>query len=200
VRPHKNLFNLLTAFDALVRERYLPLKLFTTGNMTYAAPHVQSFLTERCLELDVINVPDLPSDIHAAFYGLAELTVVPTLFEGGFPFPFTESLSVDTPVVMSNIPAVREVLPDQLVPLALFDPYDPNSIADRIQWALEHRAELLREERTAYDELTQRTWDDVVKEYFDVFRSVADGRREQRSRPPIGRVSSIRTDVQARAG
>ena len=56
-------------------------------------------LVRAHLQTDVISVPGLPSDVHAAFFQLARLTVVPTMFEGGFPFPFCESLSVGTPVV-----------------------------------------------------------------------------------------------------
>jgi len=200
VRQHKNLFNLLSAFEVLLRERYLSLKIFTTGNLADAPPDVRTMIAERGLHIDVISVPDLPSDVHAAFYRLAELTVVPTLFEGGFPFPFTESLSVDTPVVMSDIPAVREVLPPQLVPTALFDPYDPQSIADRIQWALEHRAELLEQERSVYTALTERTWDDVAQEYIDVLRSVADRREDLRSSPMLHAVSPAKTEALSRAG
>jgi hypothetical protein len=85
------------------------------------------------------------------------------------------------------------------VPTALFDPYDSGSIADRIQWALEHRAELLAQERTAYAALTERTWDDVAREYFEVFRSVADGRDERRRRA-VRAVSATTVDVRSRAG
>jgi glycosyltransferase involved in cell wall biosynthesis len=91
--------------------------------------------------------------------------VVPTLFEGGFPFPFSESLSVGTPVVMSDISVTREVVPPDLQPVMLFDPYDVEAIADRIAWALDHRSVLLARQRPFHAALQRRTWHDVAGEY-----------------------------------
>jgi hypothetical protein len=64
-----------------------------------------------------------------------------------FPFPFTESLSVDTPVLMSSIPVTRETLPPDLARFTLFDPYHVNDIADRIAWGVLHRQELLAKQK-----------------------------------------------------
>jgi len=49
----------------------------------------------------------------AACYKLADLAVNPSLSEGGFPFTFTEALSVGTPVVMARIPVTEEIIPGQ---------------------------------------------------------------------------------------
>jgi glycosyltransferase involved in cell wall biosynthesis len=188
IRPHKNLANLISAFDYLLRQRYLPLKLFTTGDLSHANQDVRDLIATRHLDLDVIGVPNLPAVVHAAFYRLAELTVVPTLFEGGLPFPFSESLSVGTPVVLSRIPAVCEALPRHLWPLALFDPYDTKSIADRIEWGLEHREILLVAETDEYASMTKRTWSHVAGEYLAVLRQTADSHAAFRpiSRPHWG--------------
>jgi glycosyltransferase involved in cell wall biosynthesis len=177
LRPTKGYLNLLRAFERLVRRRYRSLKLVTT-----AAPEdgtdggaVHRYLSESRLDLDVLSIPDLPSSAHAAFLHLAALTVVPTLFEGGFPFPFSESLPVDTPVVMSAIPVTREVVPPDLWPAMLFDPYDVDSIAGRIEWALDHRRELLDLQRPLHASLRHRTWAHVADEYLAVLRAAARG-------------------------
>lgn len=186
LRPHKTMRKLLEALDFLVRRRYRPIKLFTTGRLG-SMPETLQYVRERRLERDVLSVPDLPADVHAAFYRLAKLTVVPSLFEGGFPFPFTESLSVDTPVVMSSMPCTRELLPLEVRPRILFDPYDSNDLAEKIAWALDHREELLAIERPIYQEMAKRTWSVVAGEYLDVFDAVA--RRSAAERGSKGSVA-----------
>jgi glycosyltransferase involved in cell wall biosynthesis len=173
IRPHKNYLNLFRAFEIVLRRKHLNLKLFFTGRMNDETPTtavLRDFVHRAHLELDIISIPGMPPDVHAAFYHLAKLTVVPTLFEGGFPFPFTESLSVDTPALMSSIPVTRETLPADLAQVTLFDPYDVTDMADRIAWGVYHRQELLTMQKPFYAKLRQRTWDRVLEEYLEVFR------------------------------
>jgi glycosyltransferase involved in cell wall biosynthesis len=173
IRPHKNYLNLFRAFEIVLRRKHLNLKLFFTGRMNDETPTtaiLRDFVGRAHLELDIISIPGMPPEVHAAFYHLAKLTVVPTLFEGGFPFPFTESLSVDTPALMSSIPVTRETVPPDLARVTLFDPYDVNDIADRIAWGVCHRQELLTMQKPFYAMLRRRTWDRVLEEYLDVFR------------------------------
>jgi glycosyltransferase involved in cell wall biosynthesis len=177
IRPYKNYMNLFRAFEILLRRKHLNLKLFFTGRMeldTADTIALREFVAGAHLELDILSVPDLPPEVHAAFYHLARLTVVPTLFEGGFPFPFTESLSVDTPVVMSSTPVTRETLPPDLARTTLFDPYDVDDMAQRIHWGLEHRGELLAKQQPFYAKLRRRTWDRVLDEYLTVFRQALE--------------------------
>jgi glycosyltransferase involved in cell wall biosynthesis len=173
IRPYKNYMNLFRAFEILLRRKHLNLKLFFTGRTELNTPEtiaLRQFIAGAHLELDIISVPDLPPEVHAAFYRLAKLTIVPTLFEGGFPFPFTESLSVGTPVLMSSIPVTRETLPPELAQCTLFDPYDVQDMADRIAWGVRHREELLARQMPFYAQLCGRTWDRVLEEYLAVFR------------------------------
>ena len=166
VRPTKNYLNLFRAVERLVRRRFRNVKLVITGLVPRnGASGLRDYLDDQRLDLDILSVPNLPSAVHAAFMHLAALTVVPTLFEGGFPFPFSESLSVETPVVMSGIPVTREVIPEALQPLMLFDPYDVERITERIEWALDHRAALLDLQRPLQAALSLRTWDVVAGEY-----------------------------------
>jgi len=139
-RLHKNHLNLLKAYRFLLRERYINLKLVFTGEFS---DEMDEYITEERLHLDVLSMHYMPPVVHASFYTCAKLTVVPTLFEGGFPFVFSESLSVNTPVVLSDIPAVREVFSEEERKLFCFDPYNIQEMAHKIKWALENRSSLL---------------------------------------------------------
>jgi glycosyltransferase involved in cell wall biosynthesis len=127
-------------------------------------------------------LPKLSVDELAACYKLAALVVNPSLSEGGCPFTFTEALSVGTPVVMSKIPVSEEVLTDPVLQeLTFFNPYDWKNMAERIQWGVANREKLLAVQLPTYEQLVQRTWQDVVNEHLDILdrmvlqRGIAEG-------------------------
>lgn len=159
-RPHKNLLGLLRAFVVLLRVKRISLKLVTTGQLDQV-PEVEKFVQEQQLEDDVIALPDVDPATHAAVYRLATLTVCPTLFEGGFPFVFSESVSVGTPVILSRIACVEEMLSPADRDLMTFDPLDPEALAEAIALALAGRQMLIARQRELLDEQRRRTWTTV---------------------------------------
>ena len=167
-RASKNYPNLFKAYEKLVREKYCQAKLIITGTLT---SEMQKYIEEKNLCFDILSITNLPPKVHAAFYACAKLVVVPTLFEGGFPFVFSEALSVNTPVVMSDIPVVREVLPCEFRKDICFDPYDVNDMTDRIVWALSNHDALMNLEVIAYKQMKKRTWKHVAEEYMWTFMS-----------------------------
>jgi glycosyltransferase involved in cell wall biosynthesis len=172
-RPSKNLITLLRAYDHLLRARYFGLKLVLTG-YEHGLSEVSEFIKDRALSHDVLCLHGLTVKQLAACYRLARLAVNPSLSEGGFPFTFTEALSVGTPIVMARIPVTEEVItnPD-LQSQMLFDPYDWKDMANRIEWALENRAALLARQRPFYDRLAQRTWRQVVDDHIEILDRIA---------------------------
>jgi len=171
-RPHKNHLNLIKVYEKLLREKYFNIKLIFTGTFT---PDMEEYIWNRKLHLDVLSIPHLPAMTHAAFYACAKLTIAPTLFEGGFPFVFSESLSVNVPALLSNIPVVQEMLTMEQRKTICFDPYDVDDMVRSIAWGLEHHNELLTIEYEIYEEMKKRTWDTVASEYIDVFKSTIAG-------------------------
>jgi glycosyltransferase involved in cell wall biosynthesis len=172
-RPNKNIITLLRAYEYLLRNRYISHKLILTGHPR-SAPEIQDFISINRLENDVLCLPKLSIAELAACYKLAALAVNPSLSEGGCPFTFTEALSVDTPVVMARIPVTEEVLTDpQLQEISFFDPYDWQDCARRIEWGLAHPQELLARQRITYDQLSQRSWSDVVNEHIEVLDRIS---------------------------
>lgn len=172
-RPNKNVISLLKAYEYLLRRRLIGHKLILTGDPK-SLPPILKFISDHRLENDVLCLPGLDIEELAACYKLADLAVNPSLSEGGCPFTFTEALSVDTPVAMARIPVTEEVLTDsQLQEMTFFDPYDWKDMAYRIEWALNHRDELLDVQRKTYADLAQRSWTDVVNEHVEVLEQIA---------------------------
>lgn len=171
-RPNKNVITLLRAYKYLLREKYISHKLVLTGN--YAYEDVKGFIKSNFLENDVICLYGLTLAELAACYKLSSLAVNPSLSEGGCPFTFSEALSVGTPVVMSRIAVTEEVLNDtELQELTLFDPYDWQDMAAKIEWALSNSDQLLSLQAPHYAQLSVRTWDDVVDEHIKVLEAIS---------------------------
>lgn len=172
-RPNKNLIMLLRAYECLLRQRRIVHKLVLTGKPS-VLPAVEQFIREHALRNDVLCLHGLSSEELAACYKLADLAVNPSLSEGGCPFTFAEALSVGTPVVMSRIAVTEEVLTDPVLQqMSFFDPHDWNDIANRIEWALCHREELLSVQLATYETLAKRSWGDVVGEHIDILDRIS---------------------------
>jgi glycosyltransferase involved in cell wall biosynthesis len=171
-RPNKNVPTLLRAFEHLLRVRYLGVKLILTGSWEYR--DISSVVEANRLSHDVLFLHNLPLQQLAALYRRARLAVNPSLSEGGFPFTFTEALSVGTPVVMARIAVTEEIVTDpDLQAAMLFDPYDWRSMAERIEWGLQNRAALLAQQKPLYERLARRTWRHVVDDHIDILDGIA---------------------------
>lgn len=174
-RPNKNLLSLLRAYEHLLRKKHISHKLILTGNPK-SFPLVNAYIEEHGLQNDVLCLHGLTVQELAACYKLADVAVNPSLSEGGCPFTFTEALSVGTPVVMANIAVTQEVLTDPILQSkTFFDPYDWRDVAKRIEWAIDHREELLALQTITYESLLRRTWRDVVNEHITVLDSISAG-------------------------
>jgi glycosyltransferase involved in cell wall biosynthesis len=177
VRYHKNYFNLIKAFEVLLRERFNNIKLIVTGNIyqDQAALDIKKYIDDKKLKYDIISLPKIPSQVLAALGSLATLAVNPTLFEGGFPFTFTEAYSVGTPSVMSAIPVVVDEIEDEaLKEIMLFDPYDLEDMINKIEWGINHSQELYRLQQPLYDRFAKRTWEEAANDYRNVFKGTLD--------------------------
>jgi glycosyltransferase involved in cell wall biosynthesis len=172
-RPNKNVRSLLKSYEYLQRQRHLPHKLILTGHPQDLGD-AATYIVEHHLQEDVLCLNGLSSQELAACYHLADLAVNPSLSEGGCPFTFAEAMSVGTPSVMARIPVTEEIIVDpELQAVMLFDPYDWRSMAERIEWALNHTEKLLHLQRPLYEKLTERTWETVVDEHITLLDQLA---------------------------
>ncbi|EHK5437024.1 glycosyltransferase [Aeromonas hydrophila] len=173
IRPNKNIISLFKAYGYLLRKKFVQHKLIVTGYVS-VMPEVKEFIISHNLQHDILFLHGLTMQELAACYKLASLAVNPSLSEGGCPFTFTEALSVNTPVVMARIPVTEEILTDpELQEMTFFDPYDWRDMAKKIEWALHNQDILLRKQLQIYDELSVRTWSDVVNEHIDILERIS---------------------------
>lgn len=172
-RPHKNLLNLLKAYEYLLRKKYVRIKLFLTCRLDIL-PEVRDYIYNRRLQYDVISFYDVDTKELAALYHRAKLIVTPTFYEGGFPFTFGEGFSVGVPSVMSDIPQVREMISGFELEDMLFDPYNVSDIIDKIIYGLNNREHLLEKEQKLYNWwLSEYSPEKVGEMYVQAFEEFA---------------------------
>lgn len=171
-RAHKNIFSLIKAMKIVNKEEYRNIKLIVTGDLSNVE-YIREYIKKNYLEDDIIIMHNISSDMLAALNKLAKCAVNPTLFEGGFPFTFSEAYSVGTPSVMSEIPVVRtEIENENLRDIMLFNPNNPYSIAKKIIWAIDNNEYLYNQQKGLYQKFNQRNWSSVANEYNRVFNKL----------------------------
>lgn len=172
IRPNKNILNLLKAYKYLLREKFYTYKLVLTGNV-YADKEIKKYIDDNYLKNDICVAYNVSDMELASLYYCASLVVNPTKFEGGFPFTFSEGMSVGTPSIMSNIPQCTEVIKENVDKL-LFNPDDYLDIANKIEYALNNVDYIYNLELPIYRELEKRTPSVVAKEYISIFEKICN--------------------------
>jgi glycosyltransferase involved in cell wall biosynthesis len=176
-RPYKRLELLIKALARLNGEGLAPDLLLTASGGTV------DHLKELAKELGVTSRLVLPGEVSSfdlyALHRAAAVTVVTTLFEGGFPWQAIESMSCNTPVVMSRIPVVEERLKSMngvsCDDLVLFEPDNLNELCQGIRHALRHRTAVVESQDRVVEAFNRYTWSDVAFQYSEILSNQANG-------------------------
>jgi glycosyltransferase involved in cell wall biosynthesis len=166
---HKNHIRLFEALAQLRDEHDVRLPLVCTGRQNTFWPVLRAKLAELRLTEQVRFLGFIPADDVRALYHLAEVTVFPTLFEGG-GFPLLEAFQEGSPLACSNLP----VLTAQAGDAALY--FDPTSRED-IARALRR----LHNDPALRDQLRERgkaragrySWNHTARTYRALYRMLA---------------------------
>jgi glycosyltransferase involved in cell wall biosynthesis len=136
LKPHKNLINILRAFEIFQRE-YEDYQLVIVGsdkNLIHAVD-VKKLLANKKDFANKINltgyasIEDLP-----IIYQSAKALVFPSLYEG-FGYPPIEAMSLDCPVIVSNLASLPEICLDAAF---YVDPYDIKNISFAMKEIIEN--------------------------------------------------------------
>jgi glycosyltransferase involved in cell wall biosynthesis len=174
LKPHKNLANLLKAFDILVRQKAVDCGLVIAGkkegfisedNELRTILENNADLRKRVVLTGYIEDRDVP-----LIYNLASVSVLPSLYEG-FGLPPLESMACGCPAVVSDIPSIREVCGDAAY---YVDPYDVENIADGLCRTLNDenlRTDLLSK---GAERIKLFSWESSAAELIRIFTEVMD--------------------------
>ena len=99
----------------------------------------------------------------------ADLFVSPSRFEGS-PNAVLEAMACGCPLVVSDIPAHREILDEQSA--AFFDPNDEKALAERIARVLADRGGAARRAEVALVRANRYALPQIAQQYLDVYEDV----------------------------
>lgn len=166
--PHKNIDNLLDAFD-LIKKEQPQLKLVLAGKKEYFFNKlIQDKISGSKHETDII-VPGFIEDRELKWlYENAECYVLPSLSEG-FGLPGLEAMAHGTPLVSSDATCLPEVYGNAA---EYFDPLDIHSIAVVVNKVLSD-PKLSNKLRTeGYKQVSCFSWEKMAKDTFGIYNSV----------------------------
>ncbi|EKD44028.1 MAG: AprM [uncultured bacterium] len=163
----KNTKRIVEAFNILKKQ--LPnLKLILVGNSGAGFEEVQAAIEQSDYKKDIICPGFMSSQQLVSILKQAKVFVFPSLYEG-FGIPVLEALAVGTPVVVSDIPALKEI-GGQAVEYA--DPLSPQQIAFKI-YTLMSDVSLREQKITLGVELTkQYTWSKTAEKTWNILSDV----------------------------
>lgn len=164
VDPRKNLKTLMRAFRD-VRQNF-DLSLVICGALGALSDDIVAFPEALRIGKDVIFTNYVGEEMLRDLYRSASLLVYPSLYEG-FGIPPLDAMSCRVPVIVSDIPPLREVCGDTAL---FFSPMDHGELAHRIGTILSSdslRAEMVLkgEQRTG-----RYSWRKVAEETLRTYQ------------------------------
>jgi glycosyltransferase involved in cell wall biosynthesis len=142
IKPHKNLHNLLLAFNKIIQTNSLvpevqnKLKLVVVGESKKLITSDQKFFEllkkKPTLSEKIIFTGFIEKEHLVSLYKNASALVFPSLYEG-FGIPPLEAMACGCPVIASNTASIKEVCADSAL---YIDPQNENDIADKMTYII----------------------------------------------------------------
>jgi glycosyltransferase involved in cell wall biosynthesis len=168
IKPHKNLVRLIEAFSELRSGDLEDLKLLIIGDEISKLPALRHAVHRHKLHKHVRFLGYVPDDQLAVLYRLAAVFVFPSLYEG-FGLPPLEAMASGTPVVVSNVSSLPEVVGDAA---ALVDPHDIDSIVDGLRSVLTNPARAEEMRRKGLERAREFSWERSVAHTLEVYKRI----------------------------
>lgn len=134
--PHKNIANLICAYERLSTELKTQYSLKILGVATKTAQNqLLSLVKDEKLKKRIVFLHHLSTDEVVDLYRKASCFVFPSLYEG-FGIPLLEAMATGCPIVCSNTSSLPEVAGDSAF---YFDPLDVEDMSNKIALVLQNK-------------------------------------------------------------
>jgi len=165
IEPRKNIEGLVKAFEILKRKKkYNDLSLVIAGAAGWLYKDVLKTINTSSHKKSIILTGFVEEEDKSALYAASRVFVYPSFFEG-FGFPPLEAMACGTPVVVSHVTSLPEIVADSGI---MINPHIYGEIADAV--------ELLLDDESLYDiyrkrglkNITRFSWPESAKRVFDI--------------------------------
>lgn len=172
LQPRKNIPALLEAFNILnTKYPILNTKLIIAGGKGHNYDQRIDMLVEKYKLQDKVLFPGFVDEKDlATMYGLADLFVFPSLYEG-FGIPAIEAMAMGTPVVVSNKSCLPEVVGQAGL---IVDPENSEEFADVIYKILSDKALRNNLIEKGYKRAKEFSWEKTAKETLEVYKKLQE--------------------------
>ena len=168
IEPRKNLPTLLKAYRQLLDSYKAKVKLAVVGRRGWLSEEVFTLVDKLKLTNDILFLDRVPVEDLLHLYNAAQLLVQPSFYEG-FGLPPLEAMACGTPVVVSNVSSLPEVVGDAGL---LVDPEDVSELTVAIWRVLTDEA--LRADLIAkgFKRAQCFSWEKTALQTLELYRRV----------------------------
>ncbi len=168
--PKKNIGSLIRAFKMVIEKEGsgFPYKLLIGGKKDMHTTKLQSLVNSLKIEPNVVFTDYIPDHTLPGIYKAAELFIFPSIHEG-FGIPVLESMSCGTPVLCSDLPALREVAG---AAGAFFESNNTESLAEAILSILMSRDKIESMQKRSLKVSSNFSWSKTAKKTIEVYKSI----------------------------
>lgn len=170
IEPRKNIPALLKAFRWLKDHRRRPEKLVLAGSKGWLFEEVDETIHKLKLENDVVLLGRVHDSEVNYLYNAAKMLVYPSFYEG-FGLPPLEAMRCGTPVIVSKIKVMPEVVGDAAL---MVDPLDEEALGVAMDRLLEDeslRANLIEK---GLKRAANFSWEQAARETLAVYRKTVN--------------------------
>jgi glycosyltransferase involved in cell wall biosynthesis len=165
-RKHKNLSLLIKAF-AIIKKK-IPHYLVIAGGKDKKKDEVDVLVEKLNIKERIIQFINPSDEVIISLYKFADLFVFPSLFEG-FGLPPLEAVSLGCPVILSDIPILKEIFGEAGF---YFNPYSEEDLAKAILKVIsdeEFKIGLLEKQK---ERLKMFDKDKIIDQYISLFERI----------------------------
>ena len=179
LEPGKNLPRLIRAYAELKRRHpELEQQLVLAGARGWGLAELEKEI-QRSEAMGFHLLGFVDNDDLAALYSLADVFVYPSLYEG-FALPPVEAMACGTPVIVSNVSALPEILGEpwtgQVAGL-MVSPYNEHALAEAMAQVLQNSTLRARLSEMGLKRAREFTWQASAQVVWRVLQTIAEQER-----------------------
>lgn len=176
--PHKNIELLLDVMTCAKESNHEMLqrgvKLVFVGKSDFFYERLKLEVHKRKLNAHIDFVGNLDDEELAVYYTYAHATVSPSMAEG-FALPLLESLAFNTPVIVSDIPIFRELLPSSSFFVSLHNPFEWLDRINRITAVSKQKVWKNMQEKESF--FARYSWRNMAVDTLAVYKKIGTSSR-----------------------
>jgi len=168
IEPRKNLSLLVKAFEQIKKEQSTNLQLVLVGKLGWKSESLQEQINVSPFKKDILLLGYVERTVLPTIYTGAKAFVYPSYFEG-FGLPVLEAMSCGTPVIVSNVSSLPEIIGTAGL---VFSPNNQDQLVKRINKVLEDESLQQALSKKSLQQAAKFSWHKTAQETLQIFEQL----------------------------